>query len=113
MGTAAKTMKPELDFSWVPQELRNLASGTLGGLLYVLAGVFVFAVLVAVWHKVTASSRRGSWGRVLGSVLAAALLVSLPKGISWTNEHINPTPGGITTGAVYTPPPPAVGGGRR
>lgn len=112
MGTAAKILRPKPDFSWVPQELRNLTSGTLGGLLYVLVGVFVVALMVVAWHKLTASSGRGAWGRVLGAVLAAALLVSLPRGIAWMNQHINPTPGGITTGAAYTPDRPAVEGGR-
>lgn len=104
MGLASKNLKPKLDFSWVPKELRSFAAGTLGTMLIVLVAVFVVLCLAVAWHKLTATDGGKTWLMLAGTVAAAALVVSLPKGMDWANKNINPVPGGITSAVSLTVP---------
>lgn len=95
---AASNIKPQLDFSWVPDSLKDFTKGTMGVMLTILViGFIITALYWGVQHTSTNFFiRNGTAGyTLLAIVLAAALIGGLARGESWSIEHVDVIPQGI------------------
>lgn len=95
---AASNIKPQLDFSWVPDSLKDFAKGTMGVMLTILViGFIITALYWGVQHTSTNFFiRNGTAGyTLLAIVMAAALIGGLARGESWGIQNVDVIPQGI------------------
>ena len=95
---AASNIKPHLDFSWVPDSLKDFTRGTMGVMLTILViGFIITALRWGIQHTSTNFFiRNGSAGyTLLAMVLAAALIAGLGRGQSWGIQNVDVIPQGI------------------
>lgn len=95
---AASNIKPHLDFSWVPDSLKDFTRGTMGVMLTILViGFIITALRWGIQHTSTNFFiRNGTAGyTLLAMVLAAALIAGLGRGQSWGIQNVDVIPQGI------------------